>query len=65
MKNKKFEELPDVLNLWPDVANLLGISRNSVYGAARRGEIPTIRIGKRLLVAKTILMRILFGEISK
>jgi excisionase family DNA binding protein len=28
----------------------LGLSRNSAYEAARRGEIPTIRIGKRLLV---------------
>jgi excisionase family DNA binding protein len=28
----------------------LGISRNSAYEAARRGDIPAIRIGKRLLV---------------
>jgi excisionase family DNA binding protein len=29
---------------------LLGISRSAAYRAAARGEIPTIRIGGRLLV---------------
>lgn len=28
----------------------LGLSRNSAYQAAGRGEIPTIRMGRRLLV---------------
>ncbi|MBO0767554.1 MAG: helix-turn-helix domain-containing protein [Solirubrobacterales bacterium] len=28
----------------------LGVSRTSAYAAAHRGEIPTIRIGKKLLV---------------
>lgn len=28
----------------------LGLSRNSAYLAAGRGEIPTIKIGRRLLV---------------
>ena len=28
----------------------LGLSRNSAYQAAGRGEIPTIKIGRRLLV---------------
>lgn len=29
---------------------MLGIGRQSAYAAARRGEIPTIRIGRLLLV---------------
>ena len=29
---------------------MLGISRSAAYRAAARGEIPTIRIGGRLLV---------------
>jgi excisionase family DNA binding protein len=33
-----------------EAARLLGISRNSAYEAARRGEIPTIRLGRRILV---------------
>lgn len=42
-----------------EAARLLGLSRNSAYEAARRGEIPTIRIGRRLLVPKKALERML------
>ena len=31
-------------------AEILGISRSSAYRAAARGEIPTLRVGRRLLV---------------
>jgi excisionase family DNA binding protein len=37
----------------------LGISRNAAYQAARAGEIPTIRIGRRLLVPRVALERML------
>jgi excisionase family DNA binding protein len=47
------------LYLWPDTATLLGIGRNAVYGAARRGEFRTIRIGKRILVPKSEIRRLL------
>ena len=43
----------------PDAAKLLGISRNAAYEAAQRGEIPAIRIGKRLLVPRAALERML------
>ena len=33
-----------------DVAQLLGLSRWKVYEAIRLGEIPSIRVGRRLLV---------------
>jgi excisionase family DNA binding protein len=33
-----------------EAAVLLGISRGSAYAAARRGELPTIRIQRRVLV---------------
>ena len=35
-----------------EAAKLLGIGRNQGYEAARRGDIPTIKIGTRLLVPK-------------
>lgn len=35
-----------------EVAALLGIGRNTAYEAARRGDIPLIQIGKRMLVPK-------------
>jgi excisionase family DNA binding protein len=34
----------------PQAAARLGIGRNQAYEAARRGEIPALRIGHRLLV---------------
>jgi excisionase family DNA binding protein len=42
-----------------DAAKALGISRNAAYGAAKSGELPTIKIGKRLLVPKAALDRLL------
>ena len=40
-------------------ARMLGISRGSAYEAAKTGELPVIRIGKRLLVSREILRRML------
>jgi hypothetical protein len=42
-------------------APIIGVSRGSAYAAARTGEIPTLRIGKRLLVPVAALRRLL-GE---
>lgn len=51
-----------VLDLWPDVGrDILGIGRNQVYAAAANGEIPTIRIGKRILVPRAALEKLLGG----
>jgi excisionase family DNA binding protein len=38
-----------------EAAERLGIGRNQGYEAARNGQIPTIKIGKRLLVPVTAL----------
>ena len=43
----------------PEAGKILGISRNAAYEAARRGEIPTIRIGKRILVPLARLKQLL------
>jgi excisionase family DNA binding protein len=43
-------------------AVILGISRGSAYEAAKRNEIPTIRIGRRLLVPSAALERLLAGD---
>jgi excisionase family DNA binding protein len=37
----------------------LGIGRNTAYEAARAGQIPTIRIGKRLVVPVAAFERLL------
>jgi excisionase family DNA binding protein len=45
-----------------EAAKLLGIGRNQAYEAARRGDFPTMRIGKRLLVPKAPFDRLLGVE---
>ena len=34
----------------PEAASMLGVSRNLAYEAVRRGELPAIRVGRRLVV---------------
>lgn len=46
----------------PEASQELGIGRSSAYEAARRGELPTIRIGHRLLVPRAALDRMLGEE---
>ena len=40
----------------------LGLGRNSTYEGIRKGEIPSIRIGNRILVPKAALDRMLSGD---
>ena len=63
MHRKTVENVPEgrvkTLN---EVAALLRISLGSAYEAAKRKEIPTIRIGRRLLVPSDALERLLSGN---
>jgi len=43
------EESQDVITV-ERAAKRLGISRNSAYEAVRRGEIPSLRIGRRYVI---------------
>lgn len=45
-------------------ASLLGIGRAAGYAAAQRGDVPTIRIGKRLLVPTRRLLELLGADQS-
>lgn len=47
-----------------EVAELFGISRSAAYEAARRGELPTLQIGRRLFVSVPRLLQLLEGEID-
>jgi excisionase family DNA binding protein len=42
-----------------EAASILGIGRTTAYRAARSGEIPTIRIGRRIVVGRQALTNIL------
>lgn len=45
-----------------DAGRVLGLGKTGAYAAVARGEIPSIRIGKRLLVPKAQLRALLEGE---
>lgn len=47
----------------PEAGGILGIGRSAAYAAANRGELPTVRLGCRLLVPVARLRRLL-GEIE-
>jgi excisionase family DNA binding protein len=47
-----------------EAAKILGIGRNSAYQAVARGDIPVIRVGKRLLIPRVQIERLLAGEKS-
>jgi hypothetical protein len=47
--------------LVPEAGEMLGLNRNAAYAAAKRGDIPTIKIGKLLRVPKLAFHRMLEG----
>lgn len=47
-----------------EVAQLLRIGRSSAYEAVRRGQIPALRLGRRLRVPRSALEQLLRGHLS-
>lgn len=45
-----------------EAASLLGIGRNSAYEGVKSGEIPSIKIGGRILIPRTALEAKLAGS---
>jgi excisionase family DNA binding protein len=45
-----------------EASRLLGISRSLGYELAAQGRIPTIRLGRRIVVARVALERLLAGD---
>ena len=43
----------------PEAGRVFGLGRSASYAAAARGEIPTLRIGRRLVVPTAQLRRLL------
>jgi excisionase family DNA binding protein len=48
-----------------EAAGLLGVGRATAYEAARRGQLPTLRIGRRLLVPRARLEELLGGDVER
>jgi excisionase family DNA binding protein len=43
----------------PEAGAMLGLSRNASYEAAKRGDFPTIKLGKLIRVPKAAFHRLL------
>lgn len=52
------EDLPPTISV-EHAGHILGISRRSAYRAAARGELPTFKVGRRLLVPTSRLLDLL------
>ena len=51
-------ELPPTISV-EHAGQILGISRRSAYRAAANGELPTVRLGRRILVPSSRLLDLL------
>ena len=49
----------------PEAAAMLGVSRNFGYELVRQGQLPVIRLGKRLLIPRAALEKMLERGVSK
>jgi excisionase family DNA binding protein len=66
MSPKKVNEKPPLpkqhVYTIEEVAKMLRISRNHAYNCVKSGELPSIKLGDRLLVPDAALERMLSGE---
>jgi hypothetical protein len=53
------DELPETMSV-PDAGRrYFGLGRNAAYAAARRGELPVLRFGRKLRVPRVAIERML------
>ncbi len=45
-----------------EAAKALGVGRGTAYELARTGQIPSLRLGRRLVVPRAALMKLLEGQ---
>jgi excisionase family DNA binding protein len=50
-----------VWNVWPDVGKRLNLSKTTTWKMIHTGQIPSIRLGKRYVVPKAALEKVLAG----
>jgi len=61
MSNQELERLVYTV---AEAGKLLGLSRNLTYESIRMGQIPSIRVGRRILIPRAALIRLLEGNYS-
>jgi excisionase family DNA binding protein len=49
---------PEVLTV-DEAAKVLRVGRSTVYDAIKRGEVPCVRVGRRLLISRRVLDKLL------
>jgi excisionase family DNA binding protein len=68
LSSERIKRRPDIMEKKTltvvEAARLLGIGKNLAYEAVKRGEIPCLRVGKRLLVPVAALEELLAGKAS-
>ena len=62
-KSVSLDELPDFCSL-EEVSKVFRVSRSTAYRMAARGNIPCLRIGRRVIVSKEHLTRWINGSFS-
>jgi excisionase family DNA binding protein len=45
-----------------EAAKILGLSRPTAYKLAKSGELPTVKLGRKIFISKFQLNRLLSGE---
>lgn len=55
---------PDVLTV-EEARKRLRLGRNAIYDAIRNREVPSVRIGKRILVPRLAFEALLRGEVAQ
>lgn len=48
-----------------EAARILGLTKNSAYLAAKRGSLPTVRLGKQIRVPKAALHAMIEGAAKR
>ena len=62
-KPASLDELPDFCSL-EELSRVLQISRSTAYRMAAQGSIPSLRVGRRVIVPKEHLVRWIDSSIS-
>ena len=63
MTHQHFTNERQTYNVRP-AAKILGVGANSLYDAIRRGEFHAVKIGKRLVISRNEIERVLAAKVS-
>ena len=56
-----FKNEPDILRV-SDITRLLHCSKNTIYELVKDGRLPSVRLGRSILIPKTALVEMMVNE---